>query len=440
VAETIKLGVEVDTDTRATRQEFAALRREVKREAEGMGDDWEAAAQKVEDSLREAGARDDLIDAARRIGDQGPSEIEKMQRALRDLGDTSKDAAGKVKDSAQDAENALDDVARAADDAGDKIGKGLDDGFDKAREGAREAGDELKGTASEAAASWSGEFDDIGDVVQEGLVGGLGAIGGPVGVAAGILGGVAAGSLITEYTEGVEQLEELTTEIFEAIAEDGATSFASMSESAKTAFIETRAEALLTEHGVKDIASAAEALGVTSATALAAMAGDTEATTQVTEAYNEQVRLLHEQWGYGGDAVSGQIRKLDDDTRLLEREIGSLATATQEADARTDLLGDAMDEVARKTGTARTRADDYADAIRDIPSKKDTKVAVSDDGTVRSTQRRIDGIDDTGASVNVTADTSSAERSIAALRNRVGSIRIPVSVGVGGARVGGFYG
>src|SRR5690606_25629815 len=95
---------------------FALLRREIKREADSMEGDWQAAGEKIEQALRDAGARDDLIDAARRIGREGPSELEKMQRALRNTGDDARALGDDVDDAARGISDAIEDAALTPDD------------------------------------------------------------------------------------------------------------------------------------------------------------------------------------------------------------------------------------------------------------------------------------------------------------------------------------
>ncbi len=306
-----------------------------------------------------------------------------------------------------EARRTLDDINDELDEIDDlEVRPKVDADVSRARSALGNFRDEAADSGREAAASFSGEFDDIGDFAQEALAG-LGAAGGPVGLAAGIAGGVVAGYFVNDFMESAEELEELTGEIFDALADDGAASFARMSEEARQAFIQTRADALLAEHGVDDIAGAAEALGVSADIALAAMAGDTEALAEVSAAYESKVADIGDQWGYSSEVGTGKIRALDDATRILSDETGALDDATREANKRQDLMGQTMDEVTGKAEVEEQAARDLAAEINAIPDDAYTDIHVNTDGAFD----RIRALNSTLNAVNgrtVTAHAASA--------------------------------
>lgn len=387
----MRLGIEVDTDTRATRREFSDLRREVKREADGMGGDWEAAAAKIEDALREAGARDDLLDAARRIGEQGPTEIEKLRTALRDAGDTGRQAGDEVRDGLDDIKRAVEDNAIDSDDlfraevraelvsnfaeAGAEVVRGFKDGFD------------------------SEDIETITDAITDTLVS-VGAVGGPAGIAGALIVSTLIQSFVGKWQESKESVEAIGTEVRDVLVENSTGAFDELPAEARRAFQEVRAEALLTEYGVDKITGAAERLGVTAEEVLAAMAGDTEATRVVAERYQHAVE--HAADAYGGPlTLDGQaaLKMLRDQTGFVIDETGNLEDGISRAEREYELLEGA----GRQFGNQGVRsANRVAAAVREIRGKD------------------ID--------VNVRANTRSADSDVANFRYRQASIPVTLQL------------
>lgn len=415
----MKLGIEVDTDTRATRREFSDLRREVKREADGMGGDWEAAAAKVEDALREAGARDDLVDAARRIGEQGPTEIEKMRAALRDVGDAGKEAGDDVADGLDGIKRAVEDNAIDADDlyraeikaelvsnfseAGAEVVRGFKDGFD------------------------SEDIGTITDAITDTLVA-VGAVGGPAGIAGALIVSTLIQSFVGKWQESKESVEAIGTEVRDVLVENSTGAFDQLPAEAREAFQKVRAEALLTEYGVDKITGAAERLGVTAEDVLAAMAGDTEATRAVSEAYTEAVE--HAADAYGGPlTLDGQaaLKMLRDQTGFVTDETGNLEDGISKAEREYDLLEGASRRFGDEGVSSANRVDDAVRGIRG----KDVDVDVDDHGSAAQTKDKIRDLAEYAgikrdATIGVRADTGQANDDVANWRHNQQSI--PVSI------------
>jgi hypothetical protein len=413
----MRLGIEVDTDTRATRREFSDLRREVKREADGMGGDWEAAAAKVEDALREAGARDDLVDAARRIGEQGPTEIEKMRSALRDVGDAGKQAGDDVQDGLDGIKRAVEDNAIDADDlykaeikaelvsnfseAGAEVVRGFKDGFD------------------------SEDIETITDAFTDTLVA-VGAVGGPAGIAGALVASTLIQSFVGQWQKSKEAVEAIGTEVRDVLLENSTGAFDQLPAEARLAFQEVRAEALLTEHGVDNITGAAERLGVTAEQVLAAMAGDTEATRVVSEAYSEAVRTAADNYG-GPLTLDGQaaLKMLRDQTGFVIDETGNLQDGISNAEREYDLLQGASREFGREGVRSANRVDREIRGIRD----KDVDVRVRDRGTITAAERRLNqAARDRAAELRAYVDTYPGEAALEAFRARQESRRIAIEI------------
>lgn len=157
-----------------------------------------------------AAALDDVADAADDIAREGAQGTDKFERGLRDL-----------VQAARPAEKAVKDVGDAADKAGDEAKRG----FKKAAEGTSEFKDEAQQSAREGAASFSGEFDDVADYIQEVLANALGGFG-PVGAAAGIALAGILGTMLAQTQAAQDKLgetREQAAELADQMYQDGGT-------------------------------------------------------------------------------------------------------------------------------------------------------------------------------------------------------------------------
>lgn len=137
-------------------------------------------------------ALEGVADAADDVAREGEQGADKLERGLRD-----------IVQAARPAEKAVKDVGDAADKAGDDAKRGMK----KAAEGTSEFKDEAKQSAREGAASFSGEFDDVSDYVQEVLANALGGFG-PLGAAAGIAAAVGIGVAMSQAVAAQEKINE----------------------------------------------------------------------------------------------------------------------------------------------------------------------------------------------------------------------------------------
>lgn len=157
----------------------------------GKTKDVEKALDDVSDAL------DDLSADAKKSGD-------KLGEGLSDGAKEAGTAVGKLEG---DFRQAFDEVRKDAKKAGDAIGDGVKGGTHKAEGALGEFKDEAKSTAREGAASFSGEFEDVADVVQETLANALAGFG-PMGAAAGMAAAAGVGILVSELTKSAEKAEE----------------------------------------------------------------------------------------------------------------------------------------------------------------------------------------------------------------------------------------
>lgn len=149
----------------------------------------------------------------------------KVQESLEDVADEMKDVSKESDRTADDISDDLRSIERDADQAGRKIGTDLDDGFKKAKRGADDFKSEAKQSGREAAASFSGEFEDVGDVIQEVAANAFGGFG-PAGEAAGLAAAVGLGVVMTALSDQAEKLDELKekfADMYKSAAEEGRT-------------------------------------------------------------------------------------------------------------------------------------------------------------------------------------------------------------------------
>jgi hypothetical protein len=128
-----------------------------------------------------------------------------------------------------DADPAIADVKKLGDAAGD-AGKDLDKMGDAGKragkdisKGLAHVSDEAKQSGREAAASFSGEFSDVGDFLQETVAQGLGGLG-PIGLAAGVAGAFGIGLVTAELQKQQEEanaLKQRFSDMYSQAAEDG---------------------------------------------------------------------------------------------------------------------------------------------------------------------------------------------------------------------------
>lgn len=418
----MKLGIVVDTDTRATRQEFSSLRREIKREADQMGEDWETAARKIEDALREAGARDDLIEAAQRIGREGPSEIEKMQHALRDLDDTASETATDIK-------KAFGDNRLSGNDLFDANFRA------EVAASARETGSEILGQISSGLAEGTLDASTVAQALSEGAVEIGAEIGGGIGAAI-AAGGLIASAIVGQVNAAKESVQDSVSSMFDTILQEGAAA-------AEQAQILSNLRELTEEQEKLNFSTdLAKTLNADLSTVLRARAGDEAALKEVTAAYDEAQRANTEAMQEGSIAATDGAKAnealrdaLEDVTNdyNLEREGIDAAKAATDAFRDSTLAAaqattDEYQALAKSTGQAQdftVTIDGVTHALRAMPDGQ--VIEVSDEGTAKLTQKKIDAIQGTDVTAKVNADTSGVA---SAVQNSLSSRRFYANVTV----------
>lgn len=374
------------------------------------------------------------------------------EKAGKKIGDELSDGAKEAGEGADKAEkkfrDAFDKVSGDARKAGDDVGDQMKKGFKKAESGAEEFKDEAKSTAREGAASFTGEFEDVADVIQETLANSLAGFG-PVGAAAGMAAAAGIGILVSVLQQSADKAAENKEKIIElagAIREAGGdidrvdwaekmTEFADAISDPKSWF-EPWQEASRTNAEV--IAADAEKLGLDYRNLFQGLAGDTDAATRalaeietaLAAQREEQMRLIAEGFDPATAAsmtlsaeLETQRSRLEDATEATEDAV-DLERLHREAiegsTAAAQLYNEELRTKADLTSEATTTELDYLDAVDETNAKIAENGASLDNSTQkgRDNQRAlIDLKDDVLAYAQATEEaTGSTEAGNAKLR------------------------
>lgn len=354
------------------------------------------AAERGVDRL--ARGTDELVDA---LEDVQPAARD-AERALDDV----EDAADDARDAAEDLADDLRDLEDAApDDLGRRMGDDLEDGFRRASDGADEFKDEAQQSAREGAASFSGEFEDVADYMQEVLANALSGFG-PVGAAAGLAAAAGLGILVSTLQAGEEKAEETKDRIIDLADQirevDGDLSRLDMNAilldwgsqiSDTKRWFELWQDAPLTK--VEQLATAADTLGLSLDDLVAALQDvDGPEAARVQE-------LLEDRLGSGLGTV---IASTDDATQALmtlrgELNSGSLdlERANELYELQNELLGDNADALDYAREATETYNDSVQSALEDAGASWEeyTENGITDlDAYADAMERQIESVNE----------------------------------------------
>lgn len=286
---------------------------------------------------------------------RGPEQLEDgmrdAQRQTERLGDEVKDTARDIEREFRDSYSG---VKRSADDAHDGI-----------KRGANEAKDEVTSTAREGAASFSGEWSDVGDVVQESLANAFSGFG-PGGALVGILAAAGAGALITSLQDAQAEsdaLKEKFKDMYKSAAEEGRNYLDEaqiIAEANDLIFNPERAEE------EKRLRKEAAALGLDASTYILAMAGDEEAINTALTIGNQK-RQERRDWA--------------NENLAAERETGTI----------TDAQGSHMDALLGKLQERKTLTDENkkaADLALEVESEVNRRAAEGNAASKEAIEQR----------------------------------------------------
>lgn len=305
--------------------------------------------------------------------ERGGDALKKMDRELSDVADSSRDI--------ERLEDDFRDLGRAAERAGDDIGDGVGRGFDKAKAGADDFKSEAKQSGTEAAASFSGEFEDVGDFIQETVANGLGGFG-PIGAVAGIALAAGIGVFANELTKQAEAAEERIGEMYDDFIDSGLNYLS-------TQYLINETQKLLgNEEGNRydEITKAAKTLGLSVQEVALAYAGQSEAIDFVAERANILANREREAAGSRDKYAKESVSQYSNIANALEEVGGATDTARKQAEEQRA----AVDLLASKYGQVEEKAGDAADAASKIQSKNVT-ITADDSQFIRTIRRLQDG-------------------------------------------------
>lgn len=164
---------------------------------------------------------DILANTRQLVGEMKKAEasVEDISDALDDLIRDGDKAGDKLEDSFRDAVREVKKLDDAARDATKGVGKSFDKAGKDVEKFGDKARDELRDSAREGAQSFSGEFTDVQDVLQE-TVANLG----PAGIAgAAIIGAVVstATAAVEAWNEKIDGIKEATADMWQEAAAEG---------------------------------------------------------------------------------------------------------------------------------------------------------------------------------------------------------------------------
>lgn len=275
---------------------------------------------------------EDASDALRDLAKDGDRAGSDLERSFRDQQDTTKKLDREYRDLG-------DTIRQTSRKAGRDIDSGIGDGLDKASTGMNDFKDEAKGTAREGAASFSGEFSDVGDVIQETLANALGGFG-PIGAAAGIAAAIGFGALTAQIEKDTEASKERVQSMYDAMIESQGRFLTD-----STIMSQVKAITDDTEQMAKaqEIASGS---GVDLGVVLRAMAGDASAAADVQAELQKKL----------DEAAETAKTAADENRALTQSEQDAASAAGKAADALAG-YGDEMQ-------LASDKYDAYASAAR----------------------------------------------------------------------------
>lgn len=302
----------------------------------------------------ESGIIAPLEDAEKALDDlgksNGPADLERdlkrAQNETEQLADETKKTARQIEDSYRT--------------AGRDIKKGVGDGLKDAKDEARQSG-------REAAASFSGEWDDVGDFVQETVANGLGP--------AGIAGGALIGAVVATATQSVDAWNDKIQGIQDATAEMWQNAAAEGQKFVDGEAVRAEATRILWDKSYEAQFAAAEKAGVDRADLAVAIAtGEGEAYDrvhqQLMDAYDAEGRKVDENYDKYAAAGEGGIQLESSQAQEIARTIDIL-----------DAKGQAVDDNKR-------RAADAADAEKVLQEQTRDQI----DRTARAAQERYEGL------------------------------------------------
>lgn len=301
---------------------------------------------------------EDAVDALNDLGKaKGPEQLE---RGMEDAQDASEKLKKETKETARVIEQEFRDSYRKMKDASESA-------TTKAKAGLKDVKQEAGQSGREGAASFSGEWEDVGDFVQETIANGLGGFG-PIGAVAGIALAAGFGAFTAQLQKDAEAAEERVSNMYDDMI-DSKNNFLSES------YLSDAVGALFGDpEKMKEIARAAKVAGLEIADVAAAYAGDADAINLVYEALDNaadaQIALQKAGEEYNTQTIVN--------ARAAQSAIRGIEDSTDSATERAAAYTDTVDKYGQKWKDADKAAEAAAVTVGKI-GDKDVKVKVSGD-------------------------------------------------------------
>lgn len=324
------------------------------------------------------------------VGDALTDVADRAQSAGDDAGDGLADGIRPARRSVDDLLGDFKRLEREARDsgkgAGDGIRRGVGDGLDGLK-------DEASQSARETAASFSGEFSDVGEFAQETIANGLAGLG-PIGLAAGIGVAAAFGTGMANMEAETERAEQRVSDMYQAMLEAGSRY---MTESA----LQSASQALADDAAQWALAlERQEESGVEVSTILRAMVGDLDAAAIVREQLRTKAEAEKEAIRQGADSEQVKADRID--------------AVNVKLAASTEWL----DQIISDTDSAARKAAAVAGGWESINLK-----AQSLRDTVKEITRDLDRVG-RGVSIPIRADTTGLDGALAGLQGRTIQVNV----------------
>lgn len=210
-----------------------------RRAIKGLADDTKDSARQIETATKDTvDGFDEIGDAAKDAGRDVEKAAKDAAKDLDEIGDGAKDQAREVERQGEKIEDSLDEIAKGADTSAEKSQKSFSDAWRQMRADAEKAARDIEAetddvgenafdglkeeagdSARESAASFTGEFDEVGDFIQEVMANAF-QTAGPLGMGAGLAMAAMFGIGIAKIQEEADRRATAIEARFEDMAEN----------------------------------------------------------------------------------------------------------------------------------------------------------------------------------------------------------------------------
>jgi hypothetical protein len=343
---------------------------------------------------------------------------EKLEQSLHDAQDATEKLGRETKDAAREIERRFRETYRGVKEAADT-------GIGGARQNVQEFKQEALQNFSEVTSSFDGSMNSIQDLAQ-GTLGGLASgIAGPIGLAAGA--GAAAIGLIAGAVQGLgtktEADQQKVAEWAQSYIEAGSKILTSAQGTARAL------EIIQDPEQFKNAQESAKDWGVTTATAIAALAGQQWAIDAVSGSLadmNTQLDAFGKSNVAPTDETYAKFSDLADQYDRGAGKLKNLTSAMDEGAKRADVYSQYLTELAQNTAGATSKVDKFGDAIYSLPDG--TKVYI--DAETGQATSDLDAIEKqiykVGGTTSIDIDTTAAQRKLDALLDQPRTVKVGV--------------